>query len=331
MLLEQVLRGVWAVRGRVALAALLLFALLALVVVTWPRSYVARGVVAPAESTGIATSSLLAPASLLANGGLLDNRPGGNFAIYLDALRSAEAVEMLARETPLLDYLTRLRGAGLMGALREALGLRLEADLDDARNWLDRNLAVTQSTASITFALELKHRDRGAALEALARLHGFAEAKVRNDLADLAARRVAALRRQLEAENDLYVRQSLYELLGQQQRAGLVVGADRTVAARVVSAPMVEQRPSVPNRPLLLMLLAVAVPLAVGGLVFALVLLGWQPKPWRRPRRPVPGQAGHGVAARDTAGPLGGGASRTAKRAAGMAWRQGWRRGFGLW
>ncbi len=302
MPLELLLRGVWAVRGRVALATLLLYVLGALLVVSWPRSFVARGVVAPAESTGIATSSLLSPASLLANGGLLDNRPGGNFAVYLDALRSAEAVEMLARDTPLLDYLTRLRAAGLTGALRDIFGLRLEADLDDARNWLDRNLAVTQSTASITFSLELKHRDRAAALDALARLHGFAEAKVRADLGDLAARRVAALRAQLQTETDLYVRQSLYDLLSQQQRAGLVVGADRTVAARVVSAPMVERRASVPNRALLLVLLAVAVPLAVGGLTLALVLLGWQPKPWRWQRRP-----------------------------AGVPWHAGWRRGFGLW
>ena len=281
MPLEQVLRGVWAVRGRVALAALLVFALGAGLVLAGPRSFVARGVVAPAESTGIATSSLLAPASLLQNAGLLDNRPGGNFAVYLDALRSAEAVELLARETPLLAYLTALRGSGPMGLARGLLGLRLEADLDDARAWLDRNLAVTQSTASITFALELKHRDRQAALDALRRLHGYAEAKVRGDLAELAARRVAALRAQLEAEPDLYVRQSLYELLGQQQRAGLVVGADRTVAARVVSAPMVEQRASVPNRPLLLVLLALAAPLAGAGATFALVLLGWQPPPRR--------------------------------------------------
>jgi hypothetical protein len=306
MPLEQVLRGVWAVRWRVALAALLLFALGALVVVTWPRSYISRGVVAPAESTGIATSSLLAPASLLANGGLLDNRPGGNFAVYLDALRSAEAVDMLARETPLLDYLTELRSAGLTGALREVFGLRLEADLDDARNWLDRNLAVTQSTASITFSLELKHRDRAAALDALTRLHGFSEAKVRGDLAELAARRVAALRAQLESETDLYVRQSLYELLGQQQRAGLVVGADRTVAARVVSAPMVEQRPSVPNRPLLLVLLLLAAPLAVGGVTFAMVLLGWQPTPWDWP-------------------------TSVWRRLGAVRWRGGWRRGFGRW
>lgn len=278
MSLEELLRGLWALRRRVALAGLLLFALSAAVVVLWPRSYVARAVVAPAESTGISTAALLAPAAgLLQNGGLLDNRPGGNFAIYLDALRSAEAVALLARETPLLDYLTALRRAGAMGTLRQALGLRLEADLDDARSWLDRNLAVTQSVASITFSLELKHRERATALELLQRLHHYAEQKVREDLGELTARRVAALRAQLEQERDLYVRQSLYDLLGQQQRAGLVVGVDRVIAARVVSAPMVEQRPSVPNRPLLLLLLAVAAPLATLGGAIALLLLGWQP------------------------------------------------------
>ena len=287
-------------RWRLAQVAALLLALAAMVVLAWPRSFVARAVVAPAESTGIATSALLAPtAGLLQGGGLLDNRPGGNFAIYLDAMRSAEAVELLARETPLLAYLSSLRGSGLTGALRELLGLRLEADLDDARNWLDRNLAVTQSVASITFTLELKHRDRAAALDTLLRLHRYAETKVRADLAEMTSRRVTALRAQLAEERDLYVRQSLYDLLGQQQRAGLVVGVDRAVAARVDSAPMVEQRASVPNRPLLLLLLALAVPLATLGAGMALVLLGWQP----RPRAPV--------------GPV--------------AWRRRLRRGLGLW
>jgi hypothetical protein len=302
MPLEELLREIWIMRWRLAQAVLMLFALCAAVVMTWPRSYVARAVVAPLESTGIATTTLLAPAStLIPGGGLLDNRPGGNFAIYLDALRSAEAVELLARETALLGYLGELRGRGVMGAVRNLLGLRREADLDDARAWLDRNLAVTQSVASITFAVELKHQDRAAALDALQRLHRYAEAKVRSDLAELTGRRIAALRAQLEGEPDLYVRQSLYDLLNSQQRARLVVGADRAVAARVVSMPSVEQRASVPNRPLLLLLLAVAVPLAVVGAGGAAVLLGW-----RYRRRP----------------PL---------RSYPQPMREALRRGFGLW
>ena len=70
--------------------------------------------------------------------------------------------------------------------------------------------------------------------------------------ADQAGRRVAALEQRLARESDLFLRNSLYELLAQQQRAGLVVAADEAVAARLVSAPAAETRPSLPNRPLLL-------------------------------------------------------------------------------
>ncbi len=261
MPLEEVLRGVLDRRWQVTLAALMIFALGTALILSWPRSYVARAVVAPAETTGIATSALLSPVPALP-GGLLDTRPSGNFAVYLDALRSPEAAAMLARETGLLEHLTAQRGAGLAGALRRALGLRIEADLDDALAWLERRLGVTQGVATVTFTLTLAHQDRAAALDALARLHALAEAKVRADLAGMAQRRIAAIEARLAAERDVYLRNTLYDLLGQQQRAALVVAADEAVAARLVSAPMVELHPSLPNRPLLLVLLAVAAPLA---------------------------------------------------------------------
>ena len=86
-----------------------------------------------------------------------------------------------------------------------------------------------------------------------------------------------ALERRLSRESDIFLRNSLYELLAQQQRAGLVVAADEAVAARLVSAPMVEARPSLPNRSLLLALLALAVPLAVLTLGASLLLLRHDP------------------------------------------------------
>jgi hypothetical protein len=101
------------------------------------------------------------------------------------------------------------------------------------------------------------------ALQALTSLHRFAEAKVRADLADQAARRVAALEARLSGESDVFLRNSLYDLLAQQQRAGLVVAADEAVAARLIAAPMVEARASRPNRPLLLGLWLLVVPLAL--------------------------------------------------------------------
>jgi hypothetical protein len=265
------LRGLWGWRRGLAVAALLLWAVGAATVLAIPRAHVAQAVVAPAETTSFAVSSLLSP-SPFAPGGLLDTRPTGNFAIYLGAMRSAEAAVMLARETALPAWIEARRRAGLAALL----GTR-PADADDVLAWLERNLSVTQSLASVTWTLELAHGDPALALDMLRRLHGFAESKVRADLAEQAARRVAALERRLARESDIFLRNSLYELLAQQQRAGLVVAADEAVAARLVSAPMVEARPSLPNRPLLLGLLALAVPLAVLMAGASLLLLRHDP------------------------------------------------------
>lgn len=279
MPIEELLAGIWARRLRVALMALLLFAAGAAAILLTPRSYVAEAMVAPAETTGIATSSLLSPMVQL--GGVLDPRPVGNFAVYLGALRSAEAAAMLARDTVLLALLTEQRAAGPGGALRSWLGLRSDADLDDLRAWLERNLAVTQTLGAVTWTLALTHPDRDAALDALdalERLHAFAEAKVRADLEQLARRRVAALEARLSREADLYIRQSLYEVLAQSQRAAVIAAADEAVAARLVSAPSVGLRPALPNRALLLVLLLVAAPLAATTLVAAAVLRAAPPR-----------------------------------------------------
>jgi hypothetical protein len=272
MPLDLLLRGVWERRWRVALATLLLYVVLAGILLQMPRRYVAQAVVAPAETTSMATSTLLSPVPLFGSG-LLDDRPTGNFAVYLDALRAPEAAAMLARDTGLLAHLTERRAAPPLGALRRWLGWRTEADLDDALDWLERNFVATQNIATVTITLTLAHADRDAALDALRRLHALAEAKVRTDLADLSRRRIAAIEARLAVERDLYLRNVLYDLLGQQQRGALVVAADEAVAARIVSAPMVELHPSLPNRPLLLLLLALAAPLAVLAATLAVVLL----------------------------------------------------------
>ncbi len=284
MPLDALLRAVWAKRWRVMLLAALLYAVGAGMILNWPRRYMAQAVVAPAETTGIALSGMLTHPLNAAGGPFVENRLAGHFAVYLDALRSAEAAAMLARDTTLLDHLTLLRGEGPMGWLRRSFGLRLQADLDDARSWLQRSLSMTPGIATVTLTIGLAHRDRAAALDALRRLHALAEAKVRDDVATLARRRVAAIEQRLATERDLFLRNALYELLGQQQRALLVTAADEAVAARLVSAPMVGIRPSLPNRPLLLLLLAVAAPLAVTGGAACIVLL-YPPDSVRRRRQ----------------------------------------------
>lgn len=263
MPLDALLRAVWAMRWRVLLLIVVLYGSAAALVLSWPRAWLASAVIAPAESSGLAVSTLIAPINLPQGGGLLDTRPTGNFAVYLSSLRSPEAAAMLAGTTPILADLSRRRAAGPMGWLRTSLGLRLAADQDDVQSFLERRLAVTQSLVATTWNLELPYPDRGLGLAILARLHAFGEAHVRADLAGLAERRLATLEARAASERDVFQRTPLYELIAQHQRALLVLRSDEAVAARMVSAPVVEIRPSVPNRPLLLALLLVAVPIAV--------------------------------------------------------------------
>lgn len=289
--LDDVLRGLWRWRGRLLLLGAMTYGLLATLVWLWPQSYVARLVVAPAETTGIATSALLTPAPFL-QPSLLDQRPGGNFAVYLAALRTPETAEAVARDTRIVAALTERRAAPPLGLVREWLGLRIEADVDDVQVYLERNLAATPSLTSVTWTLDLVHRDRALALAMLERVHVAAEARVRETLAELAARRILALEARLRVEQDLFLRNTLHELLAQQQRAALVVSADEAAAARLVSPAAAALRPSVPNRPLLLALLAVGVTLAgLLGATALLLLRGPAPQPapnlatW--PPRPV--------------------------------------------
>jgi hypothetical protein len=260
------------------IASVLAFAAGGALILAREQAYVARAVVAPAETTGLAASALIAVWQPPQGASLLETRPTGNFAVYLAALRGIEAARMLAGDTPLLADLASARHSGPSGwlaPLRDAvLGPPRSAGVDDALLWLSRALSVTQSVASVTWTLELVHPDRERALDLLARLHAHAEARVRGDLLGLAERRIAALEARIATERDVFLRQPMFDLLAQHQRAAVVVAADEAAAARLVSAPSVEAAPSVPNRPLLFGLLLIAAPLAVLGVAAGMILAG---------------------------------------------------------
>lgn len=288
MPLDLLVQALWRRKGTILLAwiALLLAGTSAILLI--PQRYVARAVVAPLETTNMATSTLLSPGPLF-QAGLLDNKPTGNFAIYLGALRSREAAAMLLAETRLSAELLARMQASIPGrAIRFALCLAgdcraPEVTLDTAAGWLARNVAVGQSLTNITWNIEVENRDRALALDILRRLHAFAEDKVRNELKELTERRLAVLQARADAEPDGFLRNTLYELIAQQQRARMVVEADRAVAALLVSRPDVENEPSQPNRPLLLLLLLPASLILALAAAAVFVMLRGQPAPARRP------------------------------------------------
>lgn len=277
MPLDLLASRLWHRRMAVALMAAALFAAGATTILAWPRSYVAAAILAPAETSAIATSQILSPAPLL-GGGLLDSRPTGNFAVYLATLRSADAAAMLLRETALAGSLAAQRRAGPLGGVRAALGLDRAITRDDAAAWLRHNLSVTPAQQTVTWTLEVPHRDRDLALDILRHLHDFAETRIRHDLRATVDRRLALLGERLARESDVYQRQTLYDLVAQQQRFALVLAADDAVAGRLVSPPAVGIEPSLPNRPLLLMLLAPTSLLAALALTALRILAGTAPQ-----------------------------------------------------
>jgi uncharacterized protein involved in exopolysaccharide biosynthesis len=270
---DALLTGLWRHRVGVACGALVLWLAAVGVILLVPRDHVAQAVVAPAETTGIAASSLLSPLPQL-GAGLIEQRPSGNFAVYLGALRGREAATVLRRATDLADRLAAERAADALARALAVLGLGGNAEVldDDLMAWLRRNTSATQNPASVLWTIEARHPDPALALAVLRALHDAAEARVREEMQAMVARRLAFLTDRAGREADLGVRQALYVLIAEAHRHAAVLAADTAVAARIVSAPAVEDRPSVPNR-LLLAALAVPAALAASLGLWALVLI----------------------------------------------------------
>ncbi len=257
---DALLTGLWRHRVGVVSGALAFWLAAVGVILLVPRAHVAQAVVAPAETTGIAASTLLSPLPQLGTG-LIEQRPSGNFAVYLGALRGREAATVLRRDTGLAERLVAERAEGMIARALGMLGLGTAEVLDDdLMTWLRRNTSATQSPASVLWTIEARHPDPALALAVLTALHAAAEARVREEMQAMVARRLAFLTERAAREPDLGVRQALYGLIAEAHRHAAVLAADTAVAARIVSAPAVEDRPSVPNR---LLLAALAVPAAV--------------------------------------------------------------------
>lgn len=257
---DALLTGLWRHRAGVAFGALALWLAAVGAILLVPRAHVAQAVVAPAETTGIAASTLLSPLPQI-GAGLIEQRPSGNFAVYLGALRGREAATVLRRDTDLAVRLGAERTESTIARALGTLGLGSAEVLDDdLMAWLRRNTSATQNPASVLWTIEARHPDPALALAVLTALHAAAEARVREEMQAMVARRLAFLTERAAREPDLGVRQALYGLIAEAHRHAAVLAADTAVAARIVSAPAVEDRPSVPNR---LLLAALAVPAAV--------------------------------------------------------------------
>lgn len=224
------------------------WATICVVIFSIPQSYRAQALVVPAETTGIAASSLLTPLAPIYSS-VLDSKPTGNFAVYLGALRAREMASALRSQTSLPEVLQLESLLTSIKRLIPSLEIGAEAvDDDEIMRWLEANTSATPQPNSIIWQIEVRHRDPTLALSVLKTVHATAEARVRDEMASMVARRIAWLQDRAASETDQAIRTTLYEMLAQAYRHSAILAADDAVAARIVSAPAVEDRPSVPNR-----------------------------------------------------------------------------------
>lgn len=223
-----------------------------------PQVYRAQALIVPAETTGIAVSNILSSPALVAPQ-LFDSKPSGNFAVYLGALRTREMATALRNHTRLAEALTQDAEASWINRLQRNLGLHHDPVSDDVLvRWLERNTSATPQPNSIIWSLEVRHPNRDLALAVLQTLHTTAEARVREEIAGMVSRRLTWLTQRASFEQDATIRAALYDLIGQANRQSAILQADTAIAARIVSAPSVEERASFPNRLFLLSLALVA-------------------------------------------------------------------------
>jgi hypothetical protein len=169
---DALLTGLWRHHVGVAYGALVLWLAAVAVILLVPRAHVAQGSVAPAGTTGIPPSSLLSPLPQLGSG-LIEQRPSGNFAVYLGALRGRETATVLRRAPDLADRRAAERAKDPFSRALARLASGGDEILDDdLMAWLRRNTSATQNPDSVLWTIEARHPGPMLALVVPAALAG---------------------------------------------------------------------------------------------------------------------------------------------------------------
>lgn len=227
----------------------------------------------PAETTAISVSSLLSPFPF-APQNMLDPKPTGNFAVYLAALRAREAANVLLNYSQLPNALYTKQKQNFFLKFAETIGLiDLQINEDNVLKWLERNTSITLHPSNTVWIIEVRHQNPKVALEILTLIHQTAERRVREEMENMVARRISWLNERVAAEPDSTIRSTLYDLIGQAQKHAAILASDSAIAARLVSAPAVENQPSHPNRLFLIglsLLSSIIIATATSALTFTL-------------------------------------------------------------
>lgn len=274
------LRAGW--RWPAAGLALGLAAALALVHLVTPE-YTAGMVVGPTARAGSAAMGARVPAGDREASSVAEHGAGdealSDFARYLHLLTSVPVAERLMADPALLHRLFADRWDEQAAVWRQPGGLRLlllalvgredwlEPDATLVARRLQRLLVVEPLGTGPMRRVWLRHADRSFAVTLVRRVATATDAHLRAEAARRSGAQSEHLRARLAVVTVAEHRRALADLLADQERVSMMIGADLPFAADMVEPPSVGPLPDWPN-PLVVVPLAGLAGLAAGAFAF---------------------------------------------------------------
>ncbi len=263
-------------------------------VVTWMRLtdplYTASMVVAPATDAGAQnlTSSLSRFSGLASLAGI--NLPVEEsvspFTQFNELLRSATLAQRVEEKHGILTRVFKddwdaengqwLRPSGLKAMVKRWLYpfFHLPAwtppTIHGLAGFLEENVVVFEVGRSGMRQIEFRHKDPTFALHLLTWIHEECDALIRQGAEERTSSQIQYIESKLRNVTTAEHRQSLVELLSDQEKRMMMIQVDLPFAARIVEAPMVSDKPTSP-KPKLMLALAVAGGFLIGVFVSALL------------------------------------------------------------
>lgn len=296
--------GLWRA-WKLGLSILAVFVGLALFYVTVLRHppYVATAVIEPPISSGPQLSG--ASQMLASLAGVESNAGSAQFTKYLQVIGSTRFAEEMDRQhgvmrmlvsgwdprtqswTPpqgaLADFKAKIKQLlGMPGwtppdasSLAETLQSMTTIALVPGRSPLDLRSQV--------FSVSVRAKNREQALNLLTWTLRTADYIVRQDQLARTINRIAYLKQQIDATQEVYLRQSLQQILMSQEETLMTLQADKYYALDVVDTPSVSDKPVGTSGTAILFMAA-----AAGGLVYVLVVAFLLSRRLRNPRQGDP-------------------------------------------
>jgi len=203
--------------------------------------------------------------------------PGGResstFDLYLESLKSRETAAVIAANQDLLrlifpadwdeEAIQWTRPAGFVPTtirlakqlLGVAYGSWRQPDAARVNEYLDQEISVIRDRNSPVVTIIMDHRDPEIARQLLAEMHAYVDAALREKELDRTNAYIEYLNTQLAKVSVSEYRQSLHDIIAEQEKRRMVASSNLPFAAEPFGGPTISPRPTSP-KPVVILIMA---------------------------------------------------------------------------